>query len=542
MTNLTTSVWPVNAQNEIVAQAGTGGTTVVGYISSQNVLTDTTTNAVVFAGLAGGGASDIAFSTSIPLSSGSTAYMPQTTVTGALNFTPMANAVRNSLVYLRLVANGTNTPTFTGFKEWGSSLGYDNRNGIVNQIQFFNDGYDSYWSGTVAVGATAIDTTPPTFLSAAVSNSTPTIVAITMNETLATGSVPAATAFTVGGHTVSAVAVSGPTVNLTVTSAFVNGEAARQVSYVQPGTNGLRDAAGNLVASFSNQSITNNVASGDVTAPVIQSAIMSGTSLVLTYNEALTSNSPTLTSLSLVVDGAAGVNPTVAAASGTTVTLTFATAVTSGQTLTLGYVPAAVAIKDAAGNNAASLTAYPVTNSTSSGVDVRLINTRLLTESGTTGNYSYTGTGAAFNAGTPSDGAGVLSVAFQNGVDGSFSLVSTVTPVASTGPEIFLGVDAAATVGVYAAIDYAIVNHPTGYSPFANGVTGAPDNTLAAAANDVMRVRRTGTTMVFEVSKNSGSTWTNVKTFTGVPTGVLYVHVRFAYASNAINLTATGLA
>lgn len=490
---------------------------------------------------AGGGATDIPFSLAIPLTSGGSAYMPQQNVTGAMNFTVMANAVRNSLVYLRLVANGTNTPTFTGFKEWGGSLGFDNRNGIVNQLQFFNDGYDTYYTASQVVGAVAIDITPPTQTSASVANASPTVVALVMNEALATGSVPAASAFTVSGHTVSSVAISGSTVNVTVTPAFANGEAARTLAYTQPGTNGLRDATGNLVVSFTGLAITNNVAAVDVTAPVIQSAAMNGTSLVMTYNEALTANSPTLTALGLVVDGGAAVNPTAAVASGTTVTLTFGTAVTAGQVLSLSYTAGAVAIKDAIGNNAANLSAYAVTNNTGAVSSERLINTRLLTEGGSPGAYTYSGTGGAFNAATNTDGAGVLNLAFQSGVDGWASLVSTVTPVVSSGPEIVFGVDVSAANNTYAGLDYCTVNHPAGYAMFVNSTGGPADATVQGAAGDMIRIKRTGSTLVFDVSKNGGTSWTVIKTYTGVSTGVLYVHVKFAYASAISSLASSGL-
>jgi hypothetical protein len=115
-----------------------------------------------------------------------------------------------------------------------------------------------FGAGAGTGGAT--DTTAPTASSAAVANATPTVVAITMSEAMNTSFVPAAAAFTVGGHTVSSVAISGSTINLTVSAAFVNGEAARTVSYTQPGTNNARDVAGNLLANFTGLAITNNVA------------------------------------------------------------------------------------------------------------------------------------------------------------------------------------------------------------------------------------------------------------------------------------------
>lgn len=111
-----------------------------------------------------------------------------------------------------------------------------------------------------AISKTGLDVTAPTALSAAVQNVSPTTLTITASETLDAAYVPAASAFTVAGHTVSAVAVAGSSITLTV-SAFVGGEAARTVAYTQPGTNNIRDSAGNLLANFTGLSITNNVAS-----------------------------------------------------------------------------------------------------------------------------------------------------------------------------------------------------------------------------------------------------------------------------------------
>lgn len=96
---------------------------------------------------------DIPFATAIPLTRAGAAYMADKTVNGALTFTAAAGAVRGALVYLRMTADGANLPNFSAFKEWGGSSGYDNRNGIVNQVQFFYDGADLFYSASQAVGA-----------------------------------------------------------------------------------------------------------------------------------------------------------------------------------------------------------------------------------------------------------------------------------------------------------------------------------------------------------------------------------------------------
>lgn len=111
-----------------------------------------------------------------------------------------------------------------------------------------------------SIDAAVADTIPPTLSTSAVANATPSVVTMTMSEAMDAANVPAASAFTVTGHTVSSVAISGSTISLTCSTPFVNGEAARTVSYAQPGTANARDLAGNLLANFSTQAITNNVA------------------------------------------------------------------------------------------------------------------------------------------------------------------------------------------------------------------------------------------------------------------------------------------
>ena len=94
---------------------------------------------------------DVAFSTAVPFTGNK--YMPQTAVTGALAFTVSSSPVRGAHCYLRLVANGVNPPSFFGMKEWGGSAGYDDRAGIINELDFWYDGIDAWYCINQAVGA-----------------------------------------------------------------------------------------------------------------------------------------------------------------------------------------------------------------------------------------------------------------------------------------------------------------------------------------------------------------------------------------------------
>ena len=159
-------------------------------------------------------------------------------------------------------------------------------------------GTESAFSGQVTATTQAADTTAPTLSSATVDG---TALVITFNETLAAAASLANSAFAVkkmpsGGieQTVSlsgSPSISGATVTLTLAAAAVQTDTVVKVSYTKPGTdsnNRLEDGAGNEVADFADQAVTNNTADpGDTTAPTVSSATVDGTALVITFNEAL---------------------------------------------------------------------------------------------------------------------------------------------------------------------------------------------------------------------------------------------------------------
>lgn len=100
--------------------------------------------------------SDIPFGAAIPFTRAGVAHMPQQTVSGALAFTVGAGAVKDAMVYLRLVSNGVNAPTFSGMSEVLGSAGYDNRNGILNIVELLFDGTDVLYSITQKIGAVPV--------------------------------------------------------------------------------------------------------------------------------------------------------------------------------------------------------------------------------------------------------------------------------------------------------------------------------------------------------------------------------------------------
>ena len=121
----------------------------------------------------------------------------------------------------------------------------------------------------------------------------------------------------------------------------------------------------------------------DTTPPVFASAAVNGSSLVMTYTEATTLDAihkAAVTDFSVLVGGVANAVTAVAVnATAKTVTLTLTTAVTSGAVVTVGYTDPTSgndvnAIQDAAGNDAASLTAQAVTNSTPAPVVGKIVD------------------------------------------------------------------------------------------------------------------------------------------------------------------------
>lgn len=482
----------------------------------------TTVQEAVLGAPSGGGATDISFSVAIPLTSGGSAYMPQQNVTGPLAFTPMANAVRDSLVYLRLVANGANVPTFTGFAEWGASMGWDNTNGVVNNVQFFADGYDTYVSITQAtVTATAPgDTTAPVRQSATVNGNT---LVLAYNEALNTAA-PALSSFSYvlnNGAAVNptAAAVSGQNVTLTFAAGALQGQTAA-LSYV-PGTNPIRDTSGNAAGAFTSITVTNNTPASDTTAPVIQSAAMNGSTLVMTYNEALNTTAPTLSSLLLSLASGAGVSPTAAVVSGATITATFATAATAGQSASLNYAPGASAIRDLAGNNAAALTNYTVTNNTAAtGTSAPLqftANPAYYVEAvDGNGDYTYsstTGIGSGYQAVASMSAAKSLPA----GVDGGFWFTSSNASSLNTLIGFMAGAAAPGQV-VFSSWDYSVIDPAVGQAYVTRIKAAQTASSVLKETGDIVGVFLVGGAVIARVARAAApSTWIDIAT---IATGV----------------------
>jgi len=172
---------------------------------------------------------------------------------------------------------------------YGDIITVDYTEPSTNQLQTASGGQAASF---IAQSVTNRVTSPtlPTYISSSISNSTPSLIEMTYNLTLA-NLIPSASAFSVhvnaSVRTVNAVSVSGTRVQLTLASPVFYGDVVT-LSYIKPAGNPLQTATGGTAASISNQPVTNNrinIAPGVViTSPVINSSFTSPANINITAN------------------------------------------------------------------------------------------------------------------------------------------------------------------------------------------------------------------------------------------------------------------
>ena len=216
----------------------------------------------------------------------------------------------------------------------------------------------------------------PELLRATVSGATLTL---TFNSSLKATSKPATSTFTVTVGTttrnVSSVAISGRAVTLTLASAVTDTDTVK-VRYAKPTTgNTLQGANDTDVATFADQTATNNTA--DATAPSFSSATVNGATLAVTFDEALdttstpsgsaftvsaTASAPGSTARSIAGTGTV----TIAAATPAVATVTLASAVTAADTVKVRYAQPTTdpKLQDANANAVATFGLQAVANAT----------------------------------------------------------------------------------------------------------------------------------------------------------------------------------
>lgn len=186
------------------------------------------------------------------------------------------------------------------------------------------------------------------------------------------------------------------------------------------------------------------------------------------------------------------------------------------------------------GSTGGTVTPPPVVTPPATQLFLRLTQTFGLTEATDGSGYSYTPTGTNDYG----SGFGLSTKSIPAGADGYVGQ-TLVTPVIG-GP--IVGLTTASTAATFDSmlLDYGIYVYGdvgSTYKAIRAGAGNQPvDAQIAVGANDLMRVRRSGTTVVAEVSKDNGSTWIKIKTWasassaamrgyfqSGVPAGVIKI-------------------
>ena len=299
---------------------------------------------------------------------------------------------------------------------------------------------------------------------------TGTALKLTYDKALDTSSVPDADDFTVkvAGTavtlaTTSPVAVSGTSVTLTLASTPVSVQSVT-VSYTA-GTNPIQDKSGNDAANLSDRWVNY----GDTTPPALQTAVADGTALTLTYGETLDTDSvPDADDFTVKVAGSAvslAANSPVAV-SGSTVTLTLASAPANGQSVTVSYTADANPIQDRAGNDAANLSDHSAQETTPP-----TLQSTTMTGSALKLIYDET-----LDTGSVPDADD-----FTVKVAGSAVSLATTSPVAVSGTEVTLTLATAPGAGQSVAVSYTADTNPI-QDTAGNDAADLSDHTVLRAA------------------------------------------------------------
>jgi len=203
----------------------------------------------------------------------------------------------------------------------------------------------------------------PVYVSSSIENATPEVLTMTYDMTFA-NIIPAASAFSVivnsVSRSISSVIVSGMEVVLNLSSPVEYGDIIT-VSYTKPSENQLQATTGEMAETLSPQTVSNNVA--DIPTYVTSSVENANPSvLIMSYDLTLTNIVPASLSFTVSVN-TLPVNVSLVTISGSSVLLTLASPVATGDAVTVAYTqPATNLLQTAEGGIAATIGNQTVLN------------------------------------------------------------------------------------------------------------------------------------------------------------------------------------
>ena len=190
-------------------------------------------------------------------------------VSGALTISPdTLRTMVGGRVYGVLIADGSNAPVVSGMVEHASSFGYLNTRGVPNVFEAWYDGSNHWYSWSQAASPVAEDLDPPSLSSAIIEAAAPKQIVLVFDEALNGSLSPYDAAWSIsnsgGEDRLEYVEVSGTEVTIHKSRTTIESDVVT-VSYAPQGnSHDLRDSAGNEVAAFSDQAVTNQVGAGFV--------------------------------------------------------------------------------------------------------------------------------------------------------------------------------------------------------------------------------------------------------------------------------------
>jgi uncharacterized repeat protein (TIGR02059 family) len=309
--------------------------------------------------------------------------------------------------------------------------------------------YNGAFSGTVyrlrvrasgSISSTSTDTTPPTISSIAVTSSAGSDSTYTAGETISLSLTWSENAIVTGTPRIPiqgltskylTYASGSGTTSLVFSYTVVSGDNDTDGIAISANTlelNGgtIKDAAGN-VATLTHLAVAASTSHKvDTTVPTHSSSAVNsaGTTVTMTYSEALSSTTAAASTFTVVAAGSA-VTVSSVSISGSTVVLNLGSTIRISQTVTVAYTDPtagndASAVQDVGGNDAASLSATSVTNNST-------VKQTQATFTLTSGSTTY---GTAFRLVT-SGGSGTGAVSYSVS-SGACSIANTDSVTASS--------------------------------------------------------------------------------------------------------------